>query len=57
MNQREAKIIALRKATALLNGGLDQQPEKVLKELEKLALEFEKRAKKLGGDFNVYTGD
>ena len=65
MTQREAKIEALRIATAQLNNppmyfeedgvSLEDQ-EKICKELDKIAESLRLRAVKLGGEFNRYTG-
>lgn len=65
MTRREAKIEALRLATALLNNpptdweGTDysyDDVDKILDELNIIAGVMEKRAEKLGGEFNKFTG-
>lgn len=63
MNQKEAKLLALRTATAMLNNPPDFEDtyphkdlEKILKELNKIAESLEKKAFKIGGEFNRYTG-
>ena len=63
MNQKEAKLLALRTATAMLNNPPefeDAYPQKdldkILKELDKIAETLYKKAVKIGGGFNRYTG-
>lgn len=64
MTQREAKIEALRIATAMLNNPPDfsgtnvsiDDEEKIHKEIRSIAASLQKRAEKLGGDFNQFTG-
>lgn len=65
MKQREAKIEALRIATAQLNnppmfskgdGVCEDDQEKIGKELDKIAEALRARAVKLGGEFNRFTG-
>ena len=62
MNRREAKIRALRFATAVLNAGYDQDKQAtqegdiVTEELDKIALSLQSRAERMGGEFNPFTG-
>ena len=64
MTQKEAKLIALRTATTMLTyppdfeDNFEEKDEaKILKELEKIAESLYKKAFKIGGDFNRYTGE
>lgn len=64
MTKREARIQAMRIATGLLTnyegGFTDTLPEvdqeKIEKEVSLLAKQLERRAEKMGGPFNRYTG-
>ena len=67
MTKREAKIEALRIATAILSNGIDSggwdNPEmedkdnqKVLEALKDFRLKTYINATKMGGEFNAYTG-
>lgn len=64
MTDREAKIEALRLATASLNAAVatdfegmpEDDIEKVCQHLKRLAKAMYKRAEKMGGGFNPYLG-
>lgn len=65
MTKREAKIEALRIATAMLNnpplwyeedGISEEDQRKIYKELSNVKDSIKKRAEKLGGEFNQYLG-
>lgn len=64
MTKKQAKIEALRIATALINAGVDfsgsglkdEEIEAVMAALESVANLLYKKAVALGGDFNPYTG-
>jgi len=67
MNNRQAKVLALRLITGVVSnidgcnieGGpdlSDEDEEKVLIEVKKIGEVFYKKAVKMGGDFNQFTG-
>jgi len=63
MTKREAKIEALRTCTALINAGVywdnktEEEVEKIDEAMREIAESLRKRAVKLGGEFNQYTGN
>jgi hypothetical protein len=64
MNKKEAKLIALRTATGMMYNGIDLQDDFDLQDVFKIQKEFEiigemlyRKAAKIGGDFNRYSGD
>lgn len=64
MNKKEAKLVALRTATALINAGVyfhDEYSEaenaKIVHEMESISFLLYKKAVKIGGDFNQFTGE
>ena len=65
MTKREAKIEALRIATAMLNNPpifyeedelSEEYQRKIYEEISNIKDSIKKRAEKLGGDFNEFTG-
>lgn len=64
MTKKEAKIIAYRKLTALINDAVQtdialeygENEDKILAELKQIEKSLYKKALKLGGDYNQFSG-
>jgi hypothetical protein len=63
MTKKEALVEALRICTGMINAGIDLEDEfsetdtdKIHKAMSGIAASLERRAVKLGGEFNPFTG-